>query len=37
MHPIHEFGSEAQKNEYLPRLGNRCRERCTERAETNVS
>lgn len=23
MHPIHEFGSEAQKNEYLPRLGNR--------------
>lgn len=24
MHPIHEFGSEAQKNEYLPRLGNRC-------------
>lgn len=23
MHPIHEFGSEAQRNEYLPRLGNR--------------
>jgi hypothetical protein len=21
MHPIHEFGSEAQKEKYLPRLG----------------
>ncbi|KAH0829158.1 acyl-CoA dehydrogenase/oxidase [Lanmaoa asiatica] len=30
MHPIHEFGSEAQKNEYLPRLGNCCREHATE-------
>jgi alkylation response protein AidB-like acyl-CoA dehydrogenase len=30
MHPIYEFGSEAQKNEYLPRLGNRCREGYTE-------
>ena len=39
MHPIHEFGSEAQKNKYLPQLGNRFRERCISQieAETNVS
>lgn len=30
MHPIHEFGSVEQKNEYLPRLGNRCRESFAE-------
>lgn len=37
MHPIHEFGSEAQKNEYLPRLGNRDRNVLPNGAETHVS
>ena len=30
MHPIYEFGSETQKHEYLPRLGNHRCECCAK-------